>query len=59
MNRLRLGLAIAGFVLALMSVAVDDSQLGWGAIALLAASLILRLVLRKGENTRSGSDTRL
>lgn len=59
MNRLRLGLAIAGFVLALLSVAVDDSQLGWGAIALLAASLILRLALRKGENTRSGSDTRL
>jgi len=58
-NRLRFGLAIAGFVLALMSVAVDDSQLGWGAIVLLAASLILRLVLRKGENTRSGSDTRL
>jgi len=58
-NRLRFGLAIAGFVLALMSVAVDDSRLGWGAIVLLAASLVLRLVLRKGENTRSGSDTRL
>jgi hypothetical protein len=58
-NRLRLGLAIAGFVLALMSVVLDDSQLGWGAIALLAASLILRLALRKADNTRSGSDTRL
>jgi hypothetical protein len=54
-NRLRLVLATAGFLLALLSVAFDDTQLGWGAIALLTGSLILRLLLRKRENGTSGS----
>jgi hypothetical protein len=53
MNRLRLGFAIAGFVLALLSVTVDDRRLAWAAIALLTASLILRILLRKRENTKS------
>jgi hypothetical protein len=56
MNQLRLGLAIAGFVLALLSVALDHSQLGWGAIALLTGSLILRLLLHKREKGNSGSE---
>lgn len=59
MNRLRLALALAGFLLALVSVALDDRQLAWGAIALLTASLILRLVLRKRENTKSAGDREL
>lgn len=50
MNRLRVGLAIAGFVLALLSVALDDPRLAWGAIAVLTASLILRLIIRKRAN---------
>jgi len=55
MNRLRLGLVIAGFILALLSVTLDDRRLAWGAIALLTASLILRLLLRKREKTKSGT----
>jgi hypothetical protein len=49
MNRLRLGFALAGFVLAFLSVALDDLRLGWGAIAVLLLSAIARLVLRKRE----------
>lgn len=56
MRQLRLGLALAGFVLALLSVTLDDRRLAWGAIALLAVSLILRLLLRKGGNARSEGD---
>jgi Flp pilus assembly protein TadB len=52
-NRLRLILALAGFLLALLSVAFNDRQVGWAAIALLTASLILRLLLRKRENGTS------
>jgi uncharacterized membrane protein len=44
MNRLRIAFAIAGFVLALLSIARDDHRLAWAAIALLAASLLIRLV---------------
>jgi Flp pilus assembly protein TadB len=47
MNRLRIGLAIAGFILALFSVALDDHRLAWAAIAVLIASLLIRLVRRK------------
>jgi hypothetical protein len=57
MNRLRLGLAIAGFVLALLSVTVDDRRLAWAAIALLTASLALRVLLRKRENAKSERDS--
>ena len=56
MNRLRFGFAIAGFVLALLSVALDDHRLAWAAIASLAASLLIRLVRRKRENRRSQGD---
>jgi Flp pilus assembly protein TadB len=53
MIRLRFGFAIAGLALALLSVALDDHRLAWAAIASLAASLLIRLVLRKRENRRS------
>jgi Flp pilus assembly protein TadB len=46
LNRLRLGLAICGFVLALLGVALDDVRLAWAAIAVLLGSLLLRLILR-------------
>jgi hypothetical protein len=49
-NRLRLGLAVAGVLLAAVSVAREDHQLGWAAIALLAGSLIVRLLMRKRKN---------
>lgn len=49
MTRLRIGLALAGFLAALLSVALNDDRIAWLAIALLAASLVLRLLLRKRE----------
>jgi hypothetical protein len=50
MSRFRIGFALAGFVAALLSVALNDDRIAWLAIALLAVSLILRLILRKREN---------
>ena len=47
---------VAGLVAALLSVALDDQRLAWMAIALLAVSLILRLILRKSENRPPNSD---
>lgn len=47
MNRLRIVFALLGFVLALLSVALDDVRLGWAAIAVLLLSAIARLILRK------------
>ena len=41
---LRVGLSLAGFVAALLAVALEDRRLTWAAIALLAGSLIVRLL---------------
>lgn len=57
MNRLRLGFAIAGFVVALLGVTQNDRRLAWAAIVLLAASLMLRLILRKRDKTKSNRDS--
>ena len=45
---LRVGLALAGFVAAVLAIALEDRRVGWLAIALLAGSLIVRLVQRRG-----------
>ena len=45
--RLRIGLALAGFAVALLALAFEDHRLGWGAIALLAGSLLIRLLTRR------------
>jgi hypothetical protein len=55
-NRLRLGLVVTGLLLAVLSVAFDNRQLGWAAIVLLTGSLILRLWLRKRVNRSAGGD---
>ena len=47
MRYARLGLAAGGFLAALLSIALDNRQVGWGAIALLTGSLILRVLSRK------------
>ncbi len=57
MSRMRLGFAICGFVLALAGVMLNDARLVWAAIAVLAASLIVRFVLGKRRDT--GGDTGL
>ncbi|MGN6392167.1 MAG: hypothetical protein ACTHM9_07980 [Gemmatimonadales bacterium] len=49
-SALRLGLALAGFIAAVLAIALEDVRVGWLAIALLAASLLVRLVQRR--NTR-------
>ena len=56
MSQLRIAAALAGFVAALLGVALDDQRLAWMAIALLTVSLILRLVLRKRESRQSETD---
>jgi hypothetical protein len=47
MTRLRIVFALTGFLVALLSVALDDKRVAWVAIALLVVSLILRLIVRK------------
>ncbi len=47
MTALRLGLALSGFLAAAVSVLLDSPRVAWGAIALLAGSLIVRLVQRR------------
>ena len=56
MIQLRIASALAGFVAALLSVALDDKRLAWMAIALLTVSLILRLIVRKRESRQSETD---
>lgn len=53
MNILRIGFAVAGFVLALISIAVNDHRLGWAAIVMLLGSVFARLTLRKRMDSRS------
>ena len=47
MTYLRLGLAFGGFAVALLAVAFEAERLGWGAIALLAGSLLVRVIERR------------
>lgn len=47
MTMLRLGLGVLGLVAAAAAVVRDDPRIGWGAIALLAGSLIVRLLGRR------------
>jgi hypothetical protein len=49
---LRLGLAFGGFATALLAVAFEDERLGWAAIALLAGSLLVRVVERRRRARR-------
>ena len=45
-TRIRLALSLSGMVLAVVAIMTNDRRVVWGAVALLAASLILRLVQR-------------
>jgi hypothetical protein len=53
LNRLRLAFAALGFVLAFASIALNDSWLGWTAIAVLLISLAARLISRKRQDGNS------
>jgi len=43
----RIGLAVGGFVVALLAVAFESHVLAWGAIGLLLGSLLVRLAQRR------------
>jgi membrane protein implicated in regulation of membrane protease activity len=60
MNALRLAFAMAGFAAAILAVATDRRWVGWLAISLLAAALLLRLLQRKPsrEHREDESDPR-
>ena len=45
-NQIRLGLSLTGMVVAIVAIMWNDRRIVWGAIVLLAASLLLRLVTR-------------
>jgi hypothetical protein len=55
MKALRLGLSFAGFVLAVLSITLDDRRLVWGAIALLTGSLLLRFLQRRRDKSGTGT----
>jgi hypothetical protein len=46
-NRIRLTLSLTGMVVAVLAIMRNDRRLVWGAIGLLAASLLLRLAARR------------
>ena len=46
-NGIRLALSLAGMVLAVIAIMLNDRRVVWGAIALLAASLLLRVGARR------------
>jgi cell division protein FtsW (lipid II flippase) len=52
MTRWRMVFALVGFIIALLSVALNDRRLVWVAIILLAISLLLRLIVRRRESPR-------
>ena len=56
MTYLRLGLAFGGFAVALLAVAFEDERLGWGAIALLAGSLLVRVIERRRRSRTDGEE---
>jgi hypothetical protein len=53
-NRIRLGLSLSGMAVAVLAIMLKDRRLVWGAIALLAASLLIRAVARRGGTDRGG-----
>jgi hypothetical protein len=44
LHQVRLGLSLSGMIVAIVAIMLNDRRIVWGAIALLAASLLLRIV---------------
>lgn len=53
LNQVRLGLSLSGMVVAVVAIMLNDRRIVWGAIALLAASLLLRLIAGRRRPTGS------
>jgi|RhiMethySRZTD1v2_1073278.scaffolds.fasta_scaffold644207_2 Flp pilus assembly protein TadB len=49
LHQVRLLLSLSGMVVAVVAIMLNDRRFVWGAIALLAASLLLRLVARRRD----------
>ena len=47
LSALRIGLALGGFVVAVLAIALENHRVGWAAVALLLGSLIVRLLQRR------------
>jgi hypothetical protein len=56
-NQIRLGLSLTGMVVAIVAIMLNDRRIVWGAIVLLAASLLLRLVSRNRGRGRDDNVT--
>lgn len=54
-TKVRLALSLSGMVVAVVAIMLDDRRIVWGAIALLAASLLLRLLAR-GRGRGAGGE---
>jgi hypothetical protein len=54
LNKVRLALSLTGMVAAVVAIMLDDRRAVWVAIALLAASLLLRLLGRGGRSAGGG-----
>ncbi len=52
MRRAKLFLALLGFLLAVVGVALENKPLVWAAMAVLAAALVLRLCLKRKAATQ-------
>jgi hypothetical protein len=54
-NRIRLALSLTGMVVAIAAIMLDDRRVVWAAVALLGASLLLRLIGRGRSGPQDGS----
>lgn len=52
LNHVRLILSLTGMVAAVVAIMLNDRRVVWGAIGLLAASLLLRLLQRRGAGRK-------
>ena len=53
-HKVRLALSLSGMVVAVVAIMLNDRRIVWGAIALLAVSLLLRLIA--GRRGRGAGD---
>jgi hypothetical protein len=54
LNKVRLALSLSGMLAAVVAIMLDDRRIVWGAIALLAASMLLRLLGRRSRASGGG-----
>lgn len=54
--RLKLVFSVLGLLLAVVAIAIDDPRVTWVAIAMLVASVAMRLVIRGRERREARSD---